>query len=53
VLAYTQVTATGRASRLPADQPSGTVFDLVDGKIRRIRVFVDRAEALEAVGLRG
>jgi len=32
--------------------PTGNVYDLSDGKIRRIRIFVDRDEALEAVGLR-
>jgi len=32
--------------------PTGNVYDLSDGKIRRIRIFVDRGEALEAVGLR-
>jgi hypothetical protein len=27
------------------------VYDLVDGKIRRTRIFLDRADALKAVGL--
>jgi ketosteroid isomerase-like protein len=31
---------------------SANVYDLVDGKIRRVRIFLDRQEALEAVGLR-
>jgi hypothetical protein len=27
------------------------IYDLTDGKIMRIRIFLDRKEALEAVGL--
>ena len=30
---------------------SANVYDLVDGKIRRVQIFRDRAEALEAAGL--
>jgi ketosteroid isomerase-like protein len=53
VLAFMLVSATGRASGIPAgtDAPTANVYDLVDGKINRIRIFVDRAEALKAVGL--
>jgi ketosteroid isomerase-like protein len=52
VLAFTHITLTGRDSGLPTDRPAGSIYDLADGKIRRIRTFVDRQEALEAVGLR-
>jgi ketosteroid isomerase-like protein len=62
ILALLRVTATGRASGITAgadalgatgrDMPTATIYDLADGKIRRIRVFLDRAEALEAAGLR-
>jgi len=46
VLAFGRVTVSGRASGIAAtDTPT-------DGKITRIRVFLDRQEALEAVGLR-
>jgi hypothetical protein len=31
--------------------PTATLFDLAGGKVRRIRVFLDRQEAFEAVGL--
>jgi hypothetical protein len=31
--------------------PTATVYDLADGRVRRIRVFLDRQEAFEAVGL--
>jgi len=52
VLAFMLVAATGRASGLPQDARTGNVYDLAGGKIERIRIFVDRAEALEAAGLR-
>ena len=48
-----RVSATGRASGLSmADESPGTnVYDFAGGKIRRVRIFRDRREALEAVGL--
>jgi ketosteroid isomerase-like protein len=53
VIAFIQSRATGRASGIDFASPAITnVYDLVDGKIRRVRVFVDREQALEAVGLR-
>jgi ketosteroid isomerase-like protein len=54
VLAFLRVTSTGRASGIPTavDTPTGNVYDLAAGKIRRLRIFLDRQEALEAVGLR-
>ena len=52
VLAFMLVTATGRASGIPQDSRTGNVYDFVGGKIERIRIFVDRDEALEAAGLR-
>jgi ketosteroid isomerase-like protein len=54
VLALLRVTSTGRASGLSAaaDMPTGNVYDLADGKLKRIRIFLDRNEALEAAGLR-
>jgi hypothetical protein len=33
------------------DIPSANVYDLAHGKIKCIRIFLDRQEALEAVGL--
>jgi hypothetical protein len=57
ILALLRVSATGRASGIAAgtdvlgatggDMPTATIYDLADGKIRRIRVFLDRTEALE------
>ena len=62
VLAFIRASATGRASGITAGAdvlsatgrgiPSANVYDFADGKISRIRVFLDRQEALEAVGLR-
>ena len=31
--------------------PTANLYDLADGKIRRVRAFLDREEALEAVGV--
>jgi hypothetical protein len=62
ILALLRVTATGRASGISAgadvldrggsEFPTATIYDLAGGRIRRIRVFMDRQEAFEAVGLR-
>ena len=52
VLAFLQTTASGRASGVPTAAATTNVYDLVDGKIRRVRIFLTRQEALEAVGLR-
>ena len=51
VLAFLQITASGRSSGIPQDAAAANVYDLVDGKINRIRIFLDRHEALKAVGL--
>jgi ketosteroid isomerase-like protein len=51
VLTFMLVTATGRASGIPQDSRTGNVYDFASGKIERIRIFVDREEALEAAGL--
>jgi ketosteroid isomerase-like protein len=63
VLAFVQASVSGRASGLPATAmsrgrapspaghiPTANVYDFAGGKIASIRVFLDRAEALEAVG---
>jgi ketosteroid isomerase-like protein len=66
VLAFVKADVSGRASGIPAAAMSGrlrepsaaghiptaNVYEFVDGKIASIRVFLDRREALEAVGLR-
>jgi|SRR5215211_7616831 len=51
-LAFLRAHARGRASGVPMETETGNVYDLIDGKIRRIRIFSDRRLAVEAVGLR-
>ena len=51
VLAIVRLAASGRTSGIETPVDSSNVYDLVDGKIARTRVFRDRAEALKAVGL--
>ena len=51
VLAFMRISSTGRASGIRMAAPSTNVYDLVDGKISHIRIFLDRQEALKAVGL--
>ncbi len=51
VIAFIRFSSTGRASGLRLAAPLTNVYDLIDGKISHIRVFVDRQEALKAVGL--
>jgi ketosteroid isomerase-like protein len=55
VLAFLRATASWRASGIPAAAgvPTTNLYDLVDGKIRRVRIFLDRQKALEAAGLSG
>jgi hypothetical protein len=54
VLAFLRATASGRASgvQLVDDLPTANIYDLSGGKIKRIRIFLDRQEALAAVALR-
>jgi hypothetical protein len=62
ILALLRISATARASRItaggecpqrdPGDRRTATVYDLADRRVRRIRVFRDRQQAFEAVGLR-
>jgi steroid delta-isomerase-like uncharacterized protein len=53
VLAFLRLTGSGRSSGIPmaVNTPSTNIYELVDGKINRIRVFLDREDALKAVGL--
>jgi ketosteroid isomerase-like protein len=51
VLGFMQVGSTGRASGIPIATEATTVYDLIDGKISRVRIFLDRHEAFKAVGL--
>jgi ketosteroid isomerase-like protein len=51
VLAFAHFDSSGRASGIPTAGEIINTYDLIDGKIKRVRVFADRAEALKAVGL--
>ena len=53
VLGFLRLNMSGRASgiTLGGDIPATNVWDFTDGKIKRVRIFLDRREALEAVGL--
>ena len=53
VLAFLRNSSTGRASGIRMACPQTNVYDLIDGKISHIRIFLDRHEALKAVGLEG
>jgi ketosteroid isomerase-like protein len=51
VLAFLRTSATGRASGIRMAPNLTNVYDLIDGKISHVRIFLDRQEALKAVGL--
>jgi ketosteroid isomerase-like protein len=51
VIAFLRSSSTGRTSGLRMAWPSTNVYDLIDGNISHIRIFLDRQEALKAVGL--
>src|SRR5882757_9303907 len=50
-LALLRVGSTGRASGIATGAETANVYDFIDGKISRTRIFLDRDEALKAVGL--
>jgi ketosteroid isomerase-like protein len=54
VVGFLRVSATGRASGIPAavDTATTNVYDFADGKLSRVRIFLDRQEALEAASSR-
>ncbi len=52
IVVYMTITGVGRASGAPWDQAAAHVYELREGQVARLRVFMDRDEALEAVGLR-
>jgi len=51
VIAFLRNYSTGRASGIRMAWPQTNVYDLIDGKISHVRMFVDRQEALKVVGL--
>ena len=50
VLAFLRNSSTGRASGVRMAWPQTNVYDLIDGKISHIRIFLERQEALKALG---
>ena len=53
VLGFMRLNMSGRTSGiiLGSDMPCANLYDFADGKIKRVRIFLDRREALKAVGL--
>ncbi|MGH2926468.1 MAG: nuclear transport factor 2 family protein [Solirubrobacterales bacterium] len=52
VVVYHHEVAKGRESGVVVETDTGTVQTVRDGRIVRVRSFMDRAQALEAAGLR-
>jgi ketosteroid isomerase-like protein len=53
VLVLGRLEGIGRGGGVPVDSPVGAVWDLRDGKIWRLRAYLDQAEASEVAGLEG
>ena len=51
-IAFLRVGATGRVSGVVTSAESANIYDFIGGKISRVRIFLDREKALEAVELR-
>jgi ketosteroid isomerase-like protein len=51
VVVYARISGTGKQSRAALTISSGHVLTLRDGRIARFEIFLDRPEALRAVGL--
>lgn len=51
VVVFVRVVAKGSASGVPIELPDAHVVTLSDGRLTSTRVYRDRSEALEAVGL--
>lgn len=46
-----QIAGTGQASGIPVKQAVGLAYSFRDGKLWRMRSYLDPEQALEAVGL--
>jgi ketosteroid isomerase-like protein len=51
VLVLGRIEGRGRSSRAQVQAPFGILIDFRDGRMRRIRTFLDRGQALAAAGL--
>ncbi|TMK97621.1 MAG: hypothetical protein E6G34_07905 [Actinobacteria bacterium] len=52
VVVFTRVVARGSASRVPIELPVAYVWSIKEARLTSARVYLDRSEALEAVGLK-
>jgi ketosteroid isomerase-like protein len=50
VITFLRISSTGRASGIVTGAETTNVYDFTEGKIGRIRIFLDRDEALKSVG---
>jgi ketosteroid isomerase-like protein len=53
VLCLGRNTARGKGSGVTVDAPTAAILDFRDGKVSRIRLYLDQSEALRAAGLSG
>jgi ketosteroid isomerase-like protein len=53
VLVLGRLEGRGRGSGVPVDAPIGVLDDFRDGKISRVRAFLDHGDAARAAGLAG
>ena len=51
-LAFVRAHASGRISGVPLDIETANIYDFAADRIKCVRIFTDRQEALEIVGLR-
>jgi ketosteroid isomerase-like protein len=51
VLVLGRIVGRGRASGIPVETPGATINDFRDGKISRVRTYLDHGEASRAAGL--
>jgi hypothetical protein len=51
MLVSLHATMSGRTTGIGADIPITNIYDLAGGRIRRVQVFADRDQALEAAGI--
>jgi ketosteroid isomerase-like protein len=50
-IALLRIAATGRASGIVTGAESANLYDFIEGKIGRVRIFLERTDALRAVAL--
>jgi ketosteroid isomerase-like protein len=52
VIAFLHQSAVGKGSRVPVDLNYGSIWELEEGRVIRVRLYLDYAQALKAAGLR-